>query len=274
MGLADKSVGMITYSDTQYDYARIPIIQTLTAPPVVFKSKQVPGKRLAALGMEQSYGCIVIEDAQAILGNAFPGNEKGRLSGVINHDDMVYVAHGEMLTAMLGHSGLGKWNSNVESPIVGSPAYLKGTLAVVNANGRMFVYDAETGNKRFTREITPPSMGLVTAAIGFITLLKSGKAELYAPDQLASSTGWSVNLAGEIALPALSVRPKNDNDTEKSVIYFTHDKDVYTASLLNIANGATIWRARLSGKPVAAATGNDRIYVATDDTLLSVYESN
>jgi hypothetical protein len=271
-----KSLGVVVASSTSTpEYSSLPIMDQASAPPWVYKSKQVTDKRVLVVPTAQGVDWEILEDGKPLRpADVFTEAGKQKASGIVSIDEMVAIAHGDALVGVIGHAGTRKWEISAEAAIVGPPVCntAKNLIAVISANNRLLAVDAEKGIKRFQRDLSAtPHPGLLSTGTGLVVALKNGKAELYPFDQ--GTALWSSNLPGDVIMPGVAIRA-TERDAEKAVAFCTHDKDSYYITLLNVGNGQATWRTTLSSKPLAIAAGNDKLYVVTEDGDLLAYDAN
>jgi outer membrane protein assembly factor BamB len=269
--LDNKALGRIKLPGGEY--SRMALAKTATSLPIVYSSKELPGKQLVALAEGGAFECLFTEDGK--VNKSVAGKEPAAtVWGLALDGEMFFVPQQDLFVAILGHSGEKKWEAPIEGQLAAGPviASARSTIGVVSGTGQLLGFDTDGGTKRFQRDLGgKPSPFLISTSGAFLTALKDGKMELSAADKGAAL--WTAELKGEPTVCPVAVR-SNDKEPEKAFAFCTRAGEANVLTVLAASNGAVLWSARLLSNPVALMSVGEKIYVATVDGEIAVYDLN
>ena len=269
--LADKGVARVKIPGGEY--ARYTLSATATSAPLAYTSKELPGKRLIGVATQAGLELFFTEDGKTHksvhVGKEGPDNSWGlALEG-----DLFYVPREDAITAIVGHSGIKKWDTPVDGKTIAGPAVASGrsTVGLITASGQLLGFDADTGAKKFQRDLGgKPAPFLLSTPSAFLTVLQDGKVEFSAADK--GGALWSADLKGEVSVAPVIVRP-SDKEPEKAFVFCAQQKDYSELTVLG-NGGVLFWRARLLSKPLSISVTGEKIYIGTADGELVVFDLN
>ncbi len=269
--LADKAIACVKLVGG--DYSRLPLAATATSAPLAYTSKELPGKRLLGVASQAALELLFSDDGKVHKTVQAGKDSAEKPWGLALEGDLFYVPREDSLIAIVGHSGAKKWEAPIEGKTIGGPAVASGrsSVGLITESGQLIGLDMESGAKKFQRDLGgKPAPFLLSTPSAFLSVLQNGKVEFSAADK--GGVLWSLDLKGEALLSPLIVRA-NEKEQEKAFVFCAQQKEFCEITVCG-NGGVQFWKARMVSKPIALTTFADKIYVATADGELMVYDLN
>ena len=189
--------------------------------------------------------------------------------------EVLLVPRTSSVFGVIGGTGIKQWETAIEGKVADGlaviPAAKANTFAVVTDKGLLLGFVSETGAKKFQRDLgNPPAAPVIAIGTGFVTALNDGKIEPAQPGQRDVALPWSTHAA---VLSPVAIRA-TEKEPEKALAVCFQQKETFYVGVLSSSLGALQWRAELPAKPVALASFGERVYVATADGEVYVFEVN
>ena len=252
---------------------QIELEQPPTSIPFNYNNTDTPPLALIAIATRHGFESFKDEDGKS---DKRVGLGSGTVPpGMAFDGEQFYLPRpANMLIAVAGGEGLKKWEANAGAEISGPPAYQPAAklVAVASAGGRVSAFDRVTGAEKWKQELKDECpFGVETFGTGFLVVQKGGKVQPLAGD--TGAPGWTAQLAGAPLLPPAFIRPSAH---EKAVAVCTRQGEGADAkfflTLINAETGAIVWRKTLDAVPVALAADEQRLYIATGDSMLYAFD--
>jgi len=241
--------------------------------PIIYETQDATSVKLLAVATKSGFETHLLSDGS--LNNRVSLNAAAAAPmGLVFDGESFYLPRNEgLLVAINGMTGLKKWDVNTGVEISGPPALDRATsvIALTGLNGVVTGRDVKTGVEKWKQDLGAPcALGTHGVAAGFAIFQQDGKVKL-----LAAETGqpaWTAQLTGAPSLPLQSVNLSAGATAILACTFQADEKNPrHYLYALAPGTGVVLWRATLSGKPVAIASDSERVYVSMDDKMLMAY---
>jgi hypothetical protein len=252
---------------------QIELEQPATSTPVLFNSPETPPVPLIVVATRNGFESFKDEDGQSHKRVAL-GKDAVPPPGLAFDGERFYLPRpGGHLIAVNGVDGLKTWEANAGAEISGPPAYHPAAkvVAIASTGGRVSAFDP-AGVEKWKQELKEDCpFGVQLLGGGFVAVQKSGKIQALAGD--TGAPGWSTQLTGSPVLPPVFVRP---NNRDKAFAVCSREGEGAAAkfylTLLSADKGEILWRKTLEAAPAALAADDQRLYIATADSMLQAFD--
>lgn len=212
---------------------------------------------LAAFDMEKG---VPLFSAKSL-----PGGEAGSGLGLACDGKLFFAPRADgKLYGLDVLSGESKWSADLPPKPLAPPVLCAdGTaLGMAGSNGNVTVWDAATGEARYSKHAATSTFGLFPCGAGFGLLTADGLIERFAADK--DTPFDALPPIGKGApVPPVAVGAKLLAVAQASLLH-----------LLDLEGKAVVWTAPLDAAPVALAADGTTIYVATADGFLWVFKAD
>jgi hypothetical protein len=235
--------------------------------PLLFRSELFPGRVLGGIATAQGLEIWNTESGEIFKRIALESTGP-QPAGLAGSGELLFVPRRTLLAAIVGGSGVKKWQAELKSPPASLPVAVLGTVALADASGKLVFFNDENGEVKLSRELpAAPSGDAVALTSGVLLPLKNATVALCAWNE--DKTLWTATYSGELLLPAQLI---SDEKAEHGVVLCTGNQDEYFVSVYKPADGQLYFRAQLNACPVATASDGKLLFVSTEDGDISVYE--
>lgn len=265
--VSTKENFLVRFTLSSGDLKRISLEKPAASPGMMVNSPA--GMELAGIMTSQGYENYDFKTLAIHRRVALPDGDDTTAQSAICDGEMVFAARKKSIYALNAESGEKKWSAETGAETAGL-CVLNASLAVLDAGGKVNLFDREKGAKKLLRDLASPcSIGCLNCGNGLLVVAKSGQVDLLKTADGASA--WTRKLEGEAILPAIVAR-NSENDPAKAIAIAVSVQSNWYVYALNPETGGILWRALFDSKPLALASDGKRIYVATDDADISVFE--
>ena len=262
------------------EFFRIPSQPGAVGEPQMYRPERASASKM--IGLISNYGYELLSDARS---PKFKGTIPGAGSqefqeqpfGMAFDKDTFYVARdNNALYAIDGFRGQTKFEKKCSDRISTPPAVTRDNayLGIADVKGRLIVLNLKNDGKEFARADfeAPCALGLSATADAFVAATEDGNLTLV-PVSGGKPT-WTVKLpAKALFTPPVFIPGKNARDQSPvAVVCCEQINKSHTVAAIRLNDGALLWRARLSARPVAATFGPDAVYISTIDNELLKFD--
>lgn len=262
------------------EFFRIPSQPGAVGEPQMYRPERASASKM--IGLISNYGYELLSETRSPkFKGSIPGAGTQEFQeqpfGIAFDKDTFYVARdNNSLYAIDGFRGQTKFEKKCTDRISTPPAVTRDNayLGIADVKGRLIVLNLKNDGKEFARADfeAPCSLGLSATMDGFLAATDDGNLSL-APVG-GGKPSWTVKLPSKaLFTPPVFIPGKKARDQSPvAVVCCDQINNSYTVAAIRLRDGALLWRARLSARPVAATFGPDAVYVSTVDNELLKFD--
>lgn len=194
-----------------------------------------------------------------------PGGEGARGLGLACDGKLFFAPRGDgKLYGLDALSGDSKWTADLPPKPLAPPVLSAAGSAVgmAGADGHVTIWDAATGQARYSKQVAASAFGLFPCGAGFGLLTADGMIERFATDK---------DTAFEALPPIGKDAPVAPVAVDAKLLAVAQANRLH---LLDLEGKLVVWTAPLDAPPVAMAADGTTIYVATADGFLWVFKAD